>query len=178
MHSGDDPINQKWIDRDTFQKAFVYLLTDKSRQIAPTLPNVPLNRDKAVSRDRAVKDDPIVIISGIYLIKEEKFLYDPKIEIHEEGGLLTPFIEEGDIQIELRLAGKIVYTNRFSSSADIEFLKNGGESHKSYKLFSVPMTVSLPLEYRVDADYEIIIKQIVNGSKEKMLFSRKLQKSE
>ena len=179
MHSGDNPINQKWIDRDTFQKAFVYLLTDENRRMAP---NAPLNKDKAVSRDKAVKNDPIVIISGIYLKnenpEEEKFLYDPKIEIHEEGGLLTPFIEEGDIQIELRLEGKVIYTNRFSSSADIEFLKNGGESHKSYKLFAVPMTISLPLEYGADADYEIVIKQIMSGSKERALFSRKLQRSE
>ena len=182
MHSGDNPISQKWIDRDTFQKAFVYFLTDESRRIAPTLPNAPLNRDKAVSRDRSIKNDPIVIISSIYLknenLKEEKFLYDPKIEIHEEGGLLTPFFEEGDIQIELRLEGKTVYTNRFSSSADIEFLKNGGESHKNYKLFSVPMTISLPLEHGTDADYEIVIKQMLNGSKERVLFSRKLQKQE
>ena len=182
MHSGDNPISQKWIDRDTFQKAFVYLLTGENRRMAPTLPNVPLNRDKAVSRDEAIKNDPIVIISGIYLknedLKEERFLYDPKIEIHEEGGLLTPFIEEGDIQIELGLEGKVVYTNRFSSSADIEFLKNGGESHKSYKLFSVPMTISLPLEYGAEADYEIVIKQMVNSFKERVLFSRKLQNSE
>ncbi|MCZ0931720.1 MAG: hypothetical protein OXJ52_01000 [Oligoflexia bacterium] len=136
MHEGDIPINQKWIDRETFQKIFVYLLKENNRRFATNILNSPLSRDKAISKDRAVKSDPIVIISGIYLKsenpEEEQFLYDPKIEIHKEGGQLTPFVEEGDIQVELRLAGKIIYTNRLSSFAEIEFLREGKEGHKSY----------------------------------------------
>ena len=181
MHKGDIPINQKWIDRETFQKIFFYLLKENNKRFAPDILNSPLSRDKAVSKDRAVKNDLIVIISGIYLKhekpEEEKFLYDPKIEIHKEGGQLTPFIEEGDIQVELKLEGKVVYTNRLSSFAEIEFLRKGGENHKSYKLSAVPITVSLPLKQRKTVDYEIVIKQMRNGSKERALFSRKLQQS-
>ena len=181
LHSGDISINQKWIDRETFQKIFVYLLTDDNRRIAPTLLNTPLSRDKALSKDTAVKNDPIVIISGIYLKskkpEEEKFLYDPKIEVYKEGGLLTPFVEDGDIQVELKLEGNVVYTNQLSSFAEIEFLKEGKESHKTYKMSSVPITVSLPLKYGTTVDYEIDIKQMISGSAERVLFSSKLPKS-
>ncbi|MCZ0932343.1 MAG: hypothetical protein OXJ52_04220 [Oligoflexia bacterium] len=106
------------------------------------------------------------------------FLYDPKIEVHKEGGLLSPSFEEGDIQVELKLEGELIYTNRLSSFAEIEFLREGGENHKAYKLSSVPITISLPLKYGENADYEIVIKQTMNGSKERALFSRKLQKPE
>ncbi|MCZ0932345.1 MAG: hypothetical protein OXJ52_04230 [Oligoflexia bacterium] len=181
MHEGDIPINQKWIDRETFQKIFVYLLKEDNRRLAPTILNSPLSKDKAVSRDRAVKKDPIVIISGIYLKsskpEEEKFLYEPKIEIHKEGGQLTPFVEEGDIQVELKLGGEVIYTNHLSSFAEIEFLREGGGNHKTHKLSSVPITVSLPLKYG-KTDYEVVIKQMINGSKERALFSRKLQRAE
>ena len=61
--------------------------------------------------------------------------------------------------------------------AEIEFLKKGGANNKTYKLSSVPITVSLPLKYGLDKDYEIIIKQI-NGSSERLLFSSKLPKTE
>ena len=182
MHEGDIPIHQKWIDRETFHKIFVYLLKEDNRRFAPNILNSPLSRDKAVSRDRAVKNNPIVIISGIYLKseqpEEEKFLYDPKIEIHKEGGLLTPFIEEGDIQVELKHREEVIYTNRLSSFAEIEFLKEGGENHNIYKLSSVPITVSLPLKYGETTGYEVIIKQVINSSAERVLFSKKLQKSE
>ena len=181
MHSGNTSINQKWIDRETFQKLFVSLLKEDNRRLAPTLPNTPLNRDTVLSKDKAVKNDPIVIISGIYLKsenpEEEKFLYDPKIEIYKEGGLLTPFIEGGDIQIELKLGEEIIYTNRLSSFVEIEFLKEGGENHQTYKLSSVPITVALPLKYGETEDYEVVIKQFINGAKERVLFSRKLQKA-
>lgn len=182
MHSGSIPINQKWIDRETFQKIFAYLLTDDNRQIASSILNSPLNRDRALSKDTAVTNEPIVIISGIYLkngnLRKEKFFYDPKIEIHKEGGLLTPSTEGGDIQIELKLEGKVIYTNRLSSFAEIEFLREGGENNQTYKLSSVPITVSLPLLYGIDADYEIVIKQMINGSSERVLFSSKVPKSE
>ena len=182
LHSGDISINQKWIDRDTFQKAFAYLLTDDNKRIAPSILNSPLNRDMTLSKDTAVTNEPIVIISGIYLrngnLRKEKFLYDPKIEIHKEGGLLTPSIEGGDIQIELKLNGKVVYFSRLSSFAEIEFLREGGgKNNQTYKLSSVPMTVSLPLKYGETADYEIVIKQVINGSSERLLFSSKLLKS-
>ena len=182
MHAGKFSIHQKWIDRETFQKIFVYLLKEDNRRLAPNIPNTPLSRDKTVSKDMAVKNDPIAIISGIYLKsdqpEEEKFLYDPKIEIHKEGGQLTPFIEEGDIQVELKLEEKVIYTNRLSSFAEIEFLKEGGENHKTYKLSSVPITVSLPLKYRETANYEVVIKQMINGAEKRVLFSRKLQIAE
>ena len=182
MHEGDIPIHQKWIDRETFQKIFVYLLKEDNRRFASTILNSPLSRDKAVSRDRAVKDDPIVIISGIYLkngnLKKEKFFYDPKIEVHKEGGLLTPSIEGGDIQIELKLEGKVIYTNRLSSFAEIEFLREGGgENNQTYKLSSVPITASLPLLHGIDADYEIVMKQMMNASSERVLFSSKVPKT-
>ena len=182
MHSGEYPISQKWIDRETFQKMFAYLLTDDNRQTASSILNSSLNRDMTLSKDTAVTNDPIVIISGIYLkngnLKKEKFLYDPKIEIHKEGGLLTPSIEGGDIQIELKLNGKVVYFSRLSRSAEIEFLREGGENNQTYKLSSVPITASLPLLYGIDADYEIVIKQMINGSSERVLFSSKVPKSE
>ena len=182
MHSGKYSIYQKWIDRETFQKIFVSLLREDNRRFASTLPNTPLSRDKTVSRNRNVKNDPIVIISGIYLksekSEEEKFLYEPKIEIHKEGGLLMPFFEEGDIQVELKLEEEVVYTNRLSSFAEIEFLKEGVGNHKTYKLSSVPITVSLPLKYGETADYEIVIKQVINDFAGRVLFSSKLQKSE
>ena len=181
MHEGDIPINQKWIDRETFQRAFVHLLTENNRRLAPTIPNTPLSRDKVLSKDMAVTDSPIVIISGIYLkngnLKKEKFLYDPKMEVHKEGGLITPSFEEGDISIELKQEGEVVYTNRLSSFAEIEFLREGGGTAKtSYKLSSVPMTVSLPLKHGVTANYEIVIKQMVNDSSERLLFARELPK--
>ena len=181
MHEGDIPINQKWIDRETFQKAFVHLLTEDNRQFASRILNTPLSKDKALSKDRAVTNEPIVIISGIYLkngnLTKEKFLYNPKIEVHKEGGLLTPFVEEGDIQVELKLEGEVVYTNRLSSFAEIEFLREGrGKANTSYKLSSVPMTVSLPLKRGVTTDYEVVIKQIANGHSKRVLFSSKLPK--
>ena len=182
MHKGKFPIHQKWIDRETFQKMFAYLLTDDNRQTASSILNSPLNRDMTLSKDTAVTNDPIVIISGIYLkngnLKKEKFFYDPKIEIHKEGGLLTPSIEGGDVQIELKLNGKVVYFSRLSRSAEIEFLREGGENNQTYKLSSVPITASLPLLHGIDADYEIVIKQMINGSSEKVLFSSKVLKSE
>ncbi|MCZ0931559.1 MAG: hypothetical protein OXJ52_00165 [Oligoflexia bacterium] len=91
--------------------------------------------------------------------------------------MLTPLVEEGDIQIELKAGGNVIYSNRLSSFAEIEFLKEGGENHKTYKLSSVPITASLPLLYGMDTDYEIAIKQI-NGSSERALFSSELPKSE
>ena len=181
MHSGDNPINQKWIDRETFQKAFVHLLTEDNRRLAQRILNTPLSRDKALSKDKAITEDTIVIISGIYLkngnLKKEKFLYDPRIEIHKEGGLITPSFEEGDVLIELKLDGKVIYANRLTSFTEIEFLREGGgTANTSYKLSSVPMTVSLPLKHGVTADYEVVIKQMANGSSERMLFSSKLPK--
>ena len=109
MHSGDNPISQKWIDRETFQKIFAYLLKEENRRLAPTILNSPLSRDKAVSRDISVKKEPIVIISGIYLKsenpEEEKFLYDPKIEIYKEGGLLTPSFGRGGYSGRIKAGG-------------------------------------------------------------------------
>ena len=173
--------NQKWIDRETFQKIFVYLLTEDNRRLAPTILNAPLSRDRDLPKDKAVTNKPIVIISGIYLkngnLKKENFLYDPKIEVHKGGGLLTPFVEEGDIQIELKAGGNVIYSNRLSSFAEIEFLRDGRETNKTHKLSSVPITASLPLLYGMDTDYEIVIKQI-NGSSERALFSSRVPKSE
>ena len=67
--------------------------------------------------------------------------------------------------------------NRLSSFTEIEFLKEGGVNNKTYKLSSVPITISLPLKYGLNKDYEIIIKQI-NDSSERLLFSGKISKTE
>ena len=82
------------------------------------------------------------------------------------------------MQIKLRREGKLVYVSRFSSSAEIEFLREeGGEANERHRLSSVPITVSLLLKHGVAEDYKIVIKQI-NGSRERVLFSGKLQKPE
>ena len=181
MHSGEIPIDQKWIDRETYQKIFAFLLTEEeSRRLKHSsfIFRSFYRRYDIVSKSQSVDRDSIVIISGIYLKsekpEEEKFLYEPKIEIHKEGGLLSPFVEEGDIKVELKLGGELIYTHRLSSFAEIEFLRRGEENRTAYELSSIPLTVSLPLKHGAAEDYEVVIKKIISDSEERVLFSSQL----
>ena len=164
MHSGFYPIEEKWIDRDTYQKAFTSLLSDKSREELLSKTKGQSSGKSPYLNMKNAEGIPTVIISGIYIKDPNNpigsFHEDPKMEIYKDGSLITPSFKDGDIQFDLLDSKEITaHKIRVSSFAEIEYLTDtGGETHE---LSAIPIVVALPLRKGIsEKDYKVIIRKI------------------